>query len=233
MNIDRIRTIAKIFLHMPVLQTEIDFIVSHPFTNSWMAAIYDNDGNGKFVCLQNDTEQAEWIQYMERYIEEADLHRILIIMNHPYILTFLHCIEQFLSDVELGEVLNSQWVCIENITGDKNVSGKELVEWFKRADKKSLMDEDDFQIYISLPEKVSIYRGVTAFNSKKTKALSWTLKREQAEWFAKRFKTGTGQVWEMTVPKSRILCCLTSRGEDEVIVNLYGYRGKKEIYSVE
>lgn len=102
-----------------------------------MAAIYDNDGNGKFVCLQNDNEQAEWIQYMEHYIDEADSHRILIVMSHPYILTFLHYIEPFLSDVELGEVLNYKGFALKILLVTKMLVVKSLLNGFNELIRKA------------------------------------------------------------------------------------------------
>ena len=37
------------------------------------------------------------------------------------------------------------------------------------------MTEDEIETLRSLPETVSVYRGVTSYNAGKVKALSWTL----------------------------------------------------------
>lgn len=153
-------------------------------------------------------------------------------LNKPYILTFISYIESMLSDEELGMILGTFWTAIENITGDSNVNGMEIVKWFKRADKKSLMNEEELLVYESLPEEVTVYRGVTSYNRKKEKALSWTLDYEKAVWFANRFSTGTGEVWTMTVPKKRILCYFDGCNEQEAIVDLYRFKGKKEVQKV-
>ena len=94
------------------------------------------------------------------------------------------------------------------------------------------MNEEELLVYESLPEEVTVYRGVTSYNRKKEKALSWTLDYEKAVWFANRFSTGTGEVWTMTVPKKRILYYFDGCNEQEAIVDLYRFKGKKEVQKV-
>ena len=67
----------------------------------------------------------------------------------------------------------------------------------------------------SLPDTVTVYRGVTKVNHTRQKALSWTVDYQTAVWFANRnryrnYETESGihEVWTVT--------------EGEVIVNLYG-----------
>lgn len=182
--------------------------------------------------LRKEDEQAKWREQIKATIDESDLTGICLMLNKPYILTFISYIESMLSDEELGVILGTFWTAIENITGDSNVNGMEIVKWFKRADKKSLMNEEELLVYESLPEEVTVYRGVTSYNRKKEKALSWTLDYEKAVWFANRFSTGTGEVWTMTVPKKRILCYFDGGSEQEAIVDLYRFKGKKEVQKV-
>lgn len=205
MEISKIREMAKFFADIPIYDTRVGGVASHPFTNTWITGIYDKDRKLTFVDLRKEDEQAKWREQIKATIEESDLRGICLMLNKPYILTFISYIESMLSDEELGMILGTFWTAIENITGDSNVNGMEIVKWFKRADKKSLMNEEELLVYESLPEEVTVYRGVTSYNRKKEKALSWTLDYEKAVWFANRFSTGTGEVWTMTVPKKRIL----------------------------
>lgn len=232
MEIEKIRDMAKCFVDIPICDTRIGGVASHPFTNTWITGIYDNDGKLIFADLRKEDEQEKWRGQIKATIEETDLKGICLMLNKPYILTFISYIESMLSDEELGMILGTFWTAIENITGDCNVTGGEIVEWFKRADKKSLMTEEELLVYETLPEEVTVYRGVTSYNRKKEKALSWTLDYEKAVWFANRFDTGTGEVWTMTVPKKRILCFFDGCSEQEVIVDLYRFKGKKEVQKV-
>ena len=232
MEISKIREMAKFFADIPIYDTRVGGVASHPFTNTWITGIYDKDRKLTFVDLRKEDEQAKWREQIKATIEESDLRGICLMLNKPYILTFISYIESMLSDEELGMILGTFWTAIENITGDSNVNGMEIVKWFKRADKKSLMNEEELLVYESLPEEVTVYRGVTSYNRKKEKALSWTLDYEKAVWFANRFSTGTGDVWTMTVPKKRFLCSFDGCSEQEVIVDLYRFKGKKEVQKV-
>ena len=52
-------------------------------------------------------------------------------------------------------------------------------------------------------------------------ALSWTLDRDKAQWFAHRFGEN-GTVYEAQITKQHIYAFLNSRGESEVIVDPRG-----------
>ena len=55
-------------------------------------------------------------------------------------------------------------------------------------------------------------------NAKNVKALSWTLDRDTAEWFAHRFGEN-GTVYGAQIHKSHIYAYFSGRNEDEVIVD--------------
>ena len=75
----------------------------------------------------------------------------------------------------------------ENANNNPHVSKKELLSYFKEASKEYLMNENDFEVYLKLSDIVTVYRGVTDYNKRNIKALSWTLDLEQAKWFAERY----------------------------------------------
>lgn len=179
MEISKIREMAKFFADIPIYDTRVGGVASHPFTNTWITGIYDKDRKLTFVDLRKEDEQAKWREQIKATIEESDLRGICLMLNKPYILTFISYIESMLSDEELGMILGTFWTAIENITGDSNVNGMEIVKWFKRADKKSLMNEEELLVYESLPEEVTVYRGVTSYNRKKKRLYHglWTMKK--------------------------------------------------------
>ena len=80
------------------------------------------------------------------------------------------------------------------------------------------MDEEEHTVYRSLDDPVTVYRGVTSYNAKNIKALSWTLDRETAEWFAHRFGE-EGTVYEAQIPKKYILAFFNGRNESEAVVD--------------
>ena len=226
-DMERIKSKAKAFLYTDIAETRIPFVASHPFTNTWHTYLpKEGERFGEMIDLHDEEKAKLWRSFMEQSIDEANLLRLFMLMNKPYILTFIKFTQRFLSDEDLGFVLGNFWTEIEQISLDDNITGKDIVEWFTRAAKDKLMDEEERELFNSLPEEVTVYRGVTDHNKSRHKAFSWSTDRKVAEWFADRFQTGTGQIWTLTVPKDRILCCFEGRNEHEVIVNLYGFSKK-------
>lgn len=226
----KIKELAKRFVDVPIHDSGFLCFASHPFTNSFVIGIRGKNNDLVLVDLKDEQALAEWRKQLKQQIDAlSNVKDIFLMLNKPYILTFISYIEPMLTDAELGKILSDNWSFIEEITGNCNVNGRKLVKWFLRADKRSLMTEEEYSVYESLPEEVTIYRGVTSHNRRYKMALSWTIDREKAVWFANRFETGTGEVWQMTIPKERICCFFSGRNEQEVIVNLYGCKSKKTV----
>ena len=85
---------------------------------------------------------------------------------------------------------------------------------FKKAKPKSLMDAEEMETYLQLPDTITIYRGI--HTKKYYPALSWTLSLNTAKFFANRFDK-KGMVYQTDIPKSAILAYFA--GEEEVIVD--------------
>lgn len=227
-DLGKIREWAEAFLYTDIQSTKIDFVASHPFTDSWITFLPRESG---IVDLHDEENSKKWREAIKKEIEETDVFGIFLMLNRPYILNFLKFSANYLSDDDLGFVLGSLWQTIEQISLDDSITGKQIVKWFERASNSKLMDEEELARLNSLPELVTVYRGVTSYNRRKKKAFSWTTDRKIAEWFANRFNTGTGEVWTITVPKERILCAFGGK-EKELIVNLYGYKCNMEVEKV-
>ena len=79
-------------------------------------------------------------------------------------------------------------------------------------------NEEEYGIFRGLDEVVTVYRGVTSYNAKNVKALSWSLNRDTAEWFAHRYGE-EGTVYEAQIEKKHICAVFLGRNEAEVIVD--------------
>lgn len=222
-----IRDNAVAFLYVDICETRVPFVASHPFTSTWH--FFEGAGINSIMDLHDEDARDKWRKIMRGKIEKCDLLHLFMMMNPPYILNFLKFSAQYMSDADLGYILGEFWMQIEQISLDDSVTGREIISWFSRADKEKLMNEEEREIIANLPDKVTVYRGVTSHNKSRKKAFSWSTDRKVAEWFADRFQTGTGEVWTLTVPKERILCSFEGRNEHEVIVNLYGYDKKPTV----
>ena len=225
-NLARVKDIAKAFLYTDIKSTKIEFVASHPFTNTWHTFLPNEIG---VVDLHDEVCAYKWRKSLEGFIEQGDLLGIFSLMNKAYLLTFLKHTFDYISDLDLGRILSRYWQSIEQISSDNNVKSNDIRKFFKTANKYTLMNEEELKAFERLDSYVEVYRGVTSYNRKRKNAFSWTTDKETAQWFANRFGTGTGEVWTITVPKKRILCLFEGR-EKELVVDLYGY---KEEYKVE
>lgn len=68
------------------------------------------------------------------------------------------------------------------------------------------------------PEDLISWRGVRSRRPGNVEALSWTLNKKTAEWFAHRFGRD-GTVYEAQIDRDQILAVFNSRNEAEVIVD--------------
>jgi hypothetical protein len=111
-----------------------------------------------------------------------------------------------------------------------------IVPQIKRAMKFDLgrmphefMPPEDKAFFESLPETVTIYRGIHRPPNRHI-GISWTTDRQKAEWFAHRFASGEKKPVLLTgrVRKRKIIACFTDRNESEVLALPKHIRGRKE-----
>ena len=99
---------------------------------------------------------------------------------------------------------------------------------FTKADKQYLMSERERKLLAQLGETVTVYRGVTSYNAKNVRALSWTIDKDRAKWFAHRFQEN-GIVYTAQIRKAQILAVFASRGESEIVLNPKGLIQLKKV----
>ena len=220
-NIEEIKTLALIFLNSEINETGVSFVASHPFTNSWFTMLRSME----MVDLHIEENANKWRSEFKEIILDSDLLHLFMLLNKAYILNFLKFAEKYISDDDLGMIIGAFWQSIEQISLDTSMSSKDIIKLFKRANKAKLMDEEEYEKFNSLDDEITLYRGVTSHNKGRKKAMSWTTDKDIAKWFANRFSTNTGEIWEIKIPKERVLCVFDGR-ESEYIVDLYGFEKK-------
>ncbi len=105
----------------------------------------------------------------------------------PYRFDAFNEVMDKLSDKEYWKLLGDIWTNSENIW--QNLAGWKKLLKSKRGGKKNFMDKSDLKVFNSLPDTVTVYRGYLP--NKNKHGLSYSLSKERAEWFAKRWhKTG-------------------------------------------
>ena len=194
-------------------------VIQHPFASSGMVLLRIN-GEFQFVDITKDQENLKlWRDRVEEQIDHSgDAFEIYLLVNNPYALTFLKYALPHLSRTDMSRILASAWTMAEYPNLDVNLSKRQLVSLFKAAAPDALMDEEERQELADLESPVTIYRGVTPYNEKNVRALSWTLNYDTAKWFANRFDQ-TGTVYEAQVDKEHIMALFNGRNEAEVVVD--------------
>jgi len=82
-------------------------------------------------------------------------------------------------------------------------------------------------VYQSLPDTITVYRGVIGTAEDSYLGLSWSLNQETAEWFAKRFGH-RGYVYEGQIDKKYVYAYFSGRNESEVVIRPKYLRGLKK-----
>lgn len=220
-DLDMVKQIACALLETQIHKTKYaPLIVRHPFTDSGVTAIPDCVGTPRIVnILEDNNAFNKWLNSLRKVILDAkSAFEIYMMITKPYALTFLKFAEPHLSREDMSQILVNAWVRSEAPHQDVNVSIEKLLNLFKSADPHVLMDESDYEAFQELDDTVTVYRGVTSYNSKSLKALSWTLDKSIADWFAHRFDED-GRVYEAKIKKDHIYALFNNRNESEVILD--------------
>lgn len=219
-NLNGVKSVAKALLMLDIHLTDYSpVIVQHPFTSSGIVAAPTENGLAMLDITQGDENLNAWRGLMVKQIDQAkNAYHIYMMLNKPYALSFLSFAEPHLSQKDFSEILADAWIRSENPNMDKNFVKKNLEDMFKKADKSILMDGEEKEQFDSFEDTVTIYRGVTSYNAKNIKALSWTTDYQTAEWFAHRFGED-GTVYQAQIGKEHILAFFNGRNESEVIVD--------------
>lgn len=219
-NMEKVKDIAKMFLYMDVGKTKHSpIVIKHPFADSGITMVRKETGDFEMVNLMKEEDLDKWRSYVEKNIMEVGTaFHLYMMITKPYALVFLDHISEYLSDNDYASILSSAWLMSESPNLDPNFSKKRLLALFKRAAPCMLMDEEEYAKFRNLGDTVTIYRGVTSYNAKNVKALSWTLDEKVAEWFAYRYGE-EGIVYEAQISKEHIYAYFDGRSEAEVIVD--------------
>lgn len=221
-NLTEIKNILKDFLHMPVEETEYSpIVVQHPIFESGISYV-----NNKMTDIMTPEGFAAVAKQVEEDIDKIDdAFGCVNILRQSYYLTFLKFAKESLSLSDFSMLLGKFWTEEENPNGDVNVPVSLSARWFKSADKRVLMYDDEYKTYKDLPEAFTAYRGVTP--GRNPDGMSWTRDLSKADWFSRRF--GDGYVLEGIANKKDVLAFFSRRGKEEVVIEAKKVKNKKEI----
>ena len=220
-NLAALKALSHTFLHFDIQPTKMSpLVVKHPFTDNGVAGIRGEDGSFSVGNLLDDPDAlGAWKKNVGQQIDESETAMDLFIqITKSYQFGYLKWAAQHLSEQDTAMLLSSAWISTEKPNNDPNLSKGKLLSMFRSIDPQKLMDEEEYALFQSLDDVVTVYRGVTSNNAKNINALSWTLNRDVAEWFAHRYgKDGT--IYEAQIAKEHICAVFLGRNEEEVIVD--------------
>lgn len=136
-------------------------------------------------------------------------------------LNFLHkC--GVITDQECADTVYSIWTMQDKFY-NCGMAKTKMIKFMKMAEKTLVLPEDIARL--SDDSMITVYRGVKENNYK---GLSWTIDRNIAEWFAKRFSYNVNKVYLFSghLKKKDIIAFFNCRNENEVVCD---YRKIKDI----
>lgn len=99
-----------------------------------------------------------------------------------------------------------------------NLSEREVIRMFEVAPARPLMDPESLEVFTSLPDEVTAWRGVSSASRYQQRGFSWTMDRDRAEWFAYA-NTGSGEPSLIEARVKRQAVLMYSTFEDELVLN--------------
>lgn len=154
------------------------------------------------------------IEQIKLSLKNKEWHRYIFWHERPYRLMAFRQVVKYLSDVEYWKLLREIWVDSENIWQNKKDWKRYLNS--KRENKSSFMKGCELNYLKELPDEFLIYRGYTkGLNSR---GCSYTLDKEKAIWFSKRFNAENGKIKIRKVRKEDVFAYVNSRDEKEIII---------------
>ena len=212
--LDKCKNVAYEWLNSPIFFNQ-DGTINHPIFNERYYCC-----NGIYIDLCVSPNQRKAIANEKREIANcANVGEIIFrIIRKQYWGEFFKDVADYIygGDKEYGRLLSNIWY----FTGDEKLklSDDDWCMLFRKANKRCLMDKDEYKIYESLPDMVTLYRGSINENAK---ALSYTTEHDIAKWFALRYtkKGDTSYIIKTTIPKSAIF--MFCEGENECVVDAH------------
>lgn len=231
-NLKRVKKVAKQLVDLPIECDNKFGIIQHPFiSNRFVPKILEPEDVGKVIPyydVYDEKDLKEVRSMLKKTIDMTrDYQHFSIIVNKPYLLTFFKYTKDFLSNEDYSKFLSIAWTYTEYPNSDANVSTRELIYYFKKADKNILMSKDELEAYNKLDSVIDVYRGVKP--GAKVRALSWTTDKKVARWFADRYEKN-GKVYKGIIYKQDIFAYFLNRNEYEVVINHSKLIKVKEIH---
>lgn len=234
-DLQKLKTHAHCLLQIEPEETEYSpIIIRHPFTDSGIVPLRNEDGSLRIGnIMEGEEDIRQWREIVGEIIDKAEnAFGIYIHITKPYALAFVKFAAPSLGKADFTRMFADAWIRSEMPNHDPNITRREMLSMFRSADLALLMEPEELSRLQGLEDTVTVYRGVRSKRPGSVKALSWTLSRDTAQWFANRYgKAGT--VYEAMINKKHIHALFLGRNESEVIVDPKYLMGITQVQELE
>ncbi len=219
-DLNKVKERAKVLLQFEPRFIENSTFIIHPILK-YDFVIDPDKTNGEVLSVRNADELEKIYEIYSSKIDKVTDYTdfILIIDNKLNYAFFFKETKEYVNIQDFSKFLGEMWTFLEAPNHNPNVTKRQLISYFKCAEKEYMMSQEELKLYDSLPNEIEVYRGVSNNNKKNgTKALSWTINKNIAKWFATRYDN-EGIVFTAKAKKEDVLAYFNSREEEEVVID--------------
>lgn len=155
-------------------------------------------------------------ELIEKYRTEKDWSGLIYIYERPYRTTALLALRGVCPDEDFFALAAGVWIDSENLW--QHIRDWKKI-WKGPLPQEVIMDADEKKAFDALPTRLTIYRGGKQRNQIRA-GMSWTLSKEKAAWFAKRYRTAgkKAEIATATVWKEDVIAYFNGRKEQEIVI---------------
>jgi len=204
-----------------IVIADLDEKIPDDFKKAILPKGYDAETFGDSYVIKINFKQ----KLLDEAINQQDWDKVFMLIEKPYRLAWLEENYDLITDDEAYyEFLKDAYTQSEfPMNGFYEYEDLLKLFWHKN-NPRLMMDKDELSFYNQLPKEITIWRGVRVEDEldEENIGFSYTLDKERAIWFAKRFSQdgkGRPMLIEAKVDKDKILSVFLNRGEEEVLVS--------------
>lgn len=185
--------------------------ICHPLVHTMFA------GSDTEIEIYNKSLEVKK-EKLQQYRNEGRWESYIFLHEKPYRVEAFLDVAKHLSPERYWDLLGEVWTNSENIWQFNEVWRGFFTDERHKEFRHHFMSKKDRDLFESLPEKLTVYRGYKTGGVKE--GMSFTLSRKTAKFFATRLCTSRckSYVVEAKIGKDQIFAYKTDRGEDEIIL---------------
>ena len=154
-NLAALKTLAHTLLWFDIQPTKLSpLVVKHPFTDSGLVGIRNEDGSLSAGNLLDDPGALHsWRENVRQQINEAETAAgLLLLVTKPYRLGYLKLAAPYLCEQDAALFLSYAWISTESPNDDPNLSKRNLLDMFRSIDPHRLMNEGEYDLFRRLDD---------------------------------------------------------------------------------